>query len=316
MLGACLHVRFVLRGLRFCGGLIRCHSWASASDIAAADASVPAAGVARITGARGSSQRLVGRTGISPGPTGAGNTGKKDQVWSAFRRRSRSHRELLEMRSGPKLGRALLLAVVCLVFGLAHAETPRSLARSLASAGTSSQFVFGDFDGDRKPDLATVHLLRREVHFARYSIRFELTSGIWQTVGVTAPLGGLQIVARDVNGDSTLDLVISTPWQHQAVAVLLNDGQGNFKSGSLTGISPAIWECPAEYTGRTADQAQDKSVLAFRWSATGAAEEGGRLLDPQPVASLLLWAAYSVPAGPNHSSPFGRAPPISPSISE
>jgi hypothetical protein len=162
--------------------------------------------------------------------------------------------------------------------------------------------------------LATVHQVRGAAHFARYSIRFELTSGAsstWQTVGLTAPVGGLQIVARDVNGDSALDLVISTAWEHQAVAVLLNNGQGKFTSESPTGFSTAIWECPAEFTGRIADHAQDKSLLASRRLPTGAAEGNSRVLNPQTVSVVLSRAAYPAPAGSPHLSPFGRAPPIS-----
>jgi len=93
----------------------------------------------------------------------------------------------------------------------------------------NSNFAIADFDGDRKPDLATVEILRSESSSnTRYSIRFELTAGITQVFGLTAPAGGLQIVARDVNGDDALDLLVSTVWLHQQVAVLLNDGHGRF----------------------------------------------------------------------------------------
>jgi hypothetical protein len=178
----------------------------------------------------------------------------------------------------------------------------------------SSQFVIGDFDGDRAPDMATVHQVRDEARSARYSIRLQLTtgtSGTWQTIGLTAPLGGLLIVARDVNGDSALDLVISTAWEHQAVAVLLNDGQGNFTPQNPTGFSTAIWERLVELTGQIAEQAQDKSLLGSRRAPSGSAEGDSRLSSAQIVSEPLLGAANSAPTGSPRLSPLGRAPPIS-----
>jgi hypothetical protein len=125
------------------------------------------------------------------------------------------------------LTKAAMAAVLCGFFGCGlalHAESAPAFPRAV-----SSHFAIADFDGDRKPDLATVQTEGADssAHM-RYSIRFELTAGLPQTIGVTASAGGLQIVARDVNGDEMLDLLVSTEWLHQPVAILLNDGHGKF----------------------------------------------------------------------------------------
>lgn len=121
--------------------------------------------------------------------------------------------------------------VTSLFATVGHAEASSNLAHTARSSFPigNSQFAIADFDGDRNPDLATVQIEPSGNQGSKvYSIRFQLTSGAGQVFGVTAPAGGLQIVAEDVNGDNALDLLVSTAWQHKAVAVLLNDGHGNF----------------------------------------------------------------------------------------
>ena len=76
-------------------------------------------------------------------------------------------------------------------------------------------------------DLGTVQVGQRSSWDTHYWIAFQLSRGSRQILGVTAPTGGLQITSRDVNGDSFLDVVVTTAWTNRPVAVLLNDGQGN-----------------------------------------------------------------------------------------
>ena len=91
-------------------------------------------------------------------------------------------------------------------------------------------FAVSDFDGDNKPDLARVHFSETVANSTRYSIDIELSSGSRQNVVLTAPFGGLRLESRDVNGDHFPDVIVSTSWTGAPVAVLLNDGLGNFKS--------------------------------------------------------------------------------------
>ena len=124
----------------------------------------------------------------------------------------------------------LSLSVLCAALSLAQrsqVEHALSLVTPASPTGIP-QFAFEDFDGDSRPDLAEVQVEHTDAQVTQYSIRFYLTSGNNQSVGIAAPFGGLQIVARDVNGDNAPDLIVSTAFQHEPVAVLLNDGHGNF----------------------------------------------------------------------------------------
>jgi len=114
-----------------------------------------------------------------------------------------------------------------------------SLVSPVSSTGIP-QFAIGDFDGDRKPDLAEVQVEKSNSKSTQYSIKVHLTSGSDQSIGVTAPFGGLQIVPRDVNGDNALDLVVSTSFEHQPVAIFLNDGHGNFSRAETSSFPDAF----------------------------------------------------------------------------
>lgn len=118
---------------------------------------------------------------------------------------------------------------LCGLAGPAEAKSGGAQEKGSSSALAGTEFAIGDFDGDRIPDLATVEAKPNGAQGdSRYAIRLQLTSGAAQVFGLTAPAGGLQIVAQDINGDNALDVLVRTTWQHQAIAVLLNDGHGNF----------------------------------------------------------------------------------------
>jgi hypothetical protein len=153
------------------------------------------------------------------------------------------------------LGGYLFLAMVCLcgVLGLAnlaHAAAPEFAAQPMmtAGAGVAMQFAVADFDGDEQPDCAAVKVGSSSDTRGRYWIEFQLSTGVRESIGVTGPKGGLQLSARDVNGDSYLDVVISTLWLHQPVAVLLNDGHGNFELTEPAAFPNLIWDVRAEWS--------------------------------------------------------------------
>jgi len=135
------------------------------------------------------------------------------------------------------VGTAFLFA--CLVIGAAGLGKAASLAPG--ASPISPRFAIADFDGDSKPDLATVEVGQVTASRARYWILFEMSAGTRQFIGVTAPVGGIEIASRDVNGDSSPDLVVTTPWLNRPVAVLLNDGHGNFTLYDPAAFSALVW---------------------------------------------------------------------------
>ena len=204
--------------------------------------------------------------------------------------------------------RAVCLAFALLCFvgsaGSAHAA---SAGRS-SSPQVTSQFAIADFDGDRRPDLATVQAGQSSSTDTQYWIAFQLSRGPRQTLGITAPTGGLQITSCDVNGDDFLDVIVTTTWTKRPVAVLLNDGQGNFRASSLSAFPGAFTTSEKSCASRT-DETKDATAVLLLRDPTGNCLEGSRFSSPRNITGLLvLWTS--------HNSPFstvvsflGRAPP-------
>jgi hypothetical protein len=166
--------------------------------------------------------------------------------------------------------------ILCLVLGAGYSAAGRTVdsgARGpLGVAGVD--FAFGDFDGDRLPDSATVQSGPSLASRTRYWIQFDFSEGNRRSFAVSGPTGGLQIVSRDVNGDSFLDLIISTRLANEPVAVLLNDGAGNFRLADAQGFALAIWESRPEWVMGGAERAGGENAIASAGWA-GKPFEGG-----------------------------------------
>ena len=131
-------------------------------------------------------------------------------------------------RVGSAITTALWLCLaVFFTTAVQAAAKPEENATEVATH-TDAPFAIADFDGDAQLDIATVQVGQIGASDTRYWIHFRLSSGVRQLIPVTAPLGGLHISSRDVNGDNFVDLVVTTAWHELPVAVLLNDGRGNF----------------------------------------------------------------------------------------
>lgn len=203
------------------------------------------------------------------------------------------------------------VAVLCLLSGAAgwmdaaNAATPHSKDYL---AGLNANFAIGDFDGDRKPDLATVEAQKgNSSNTTRYSIRVQLTAGGAQVFGVTAPAGGLRIVAADVNGDNALDVLVSTAWLNRQVAVLLNDGHGNFTLVDPAAFPLAQWESEGRWTVGDAPRCDGCALVRIERPASEA--NRGRLASSRGDFGK---APISVSVVPKRLLPFpllGRAPP-------
>lgn len=210
----------------------------------------------------------------------------------------------------------LFLSVCCLL-SISHvaAAHDSDFSRSAANAPAQnsraaipdSRFAIGDFDGDRQPDLATVEFARFNALHSRYSISFQLSKGRPQTIGITAPAGGLVLLAQDVNGDRALDLVLVTAWRHETVAVLLNDGEGNFSAAD-----PAQFQINAVSSGTQIGIVprlpEDRTVLFFQYSAL---RHPGRKIPAARESEPAFWRARGFAGTLFASSLSSRAPPRS-----
>ena len=204
----------------------------------------------------------------------------------------------------------LALALLCFVgsAGSAHAASTDPQSWPPTSTQVTSQFAIADFDGDNRPDLATVQAGVSSSWDAHYWIAFQLSSGPRQTLGITAPNGGLHITSRDVNGDDFLDVVVTTAWTNRPVAVLLNDGQGNFRASSPSAFPRAFTTSEKSWICIT-DEIKDAVALLLSRYPTVNCPEVSRFSSPRNVTGLLVLQA----SRNSHSSAvvsfLGRAPP-------
>ena len=207
------------------------------------------------------------------------------------------------------LGAGLVFCLVLGVAGRANAASPATRQSPVSSAGFNSSFAIADFDGDRKPDLATVEVQKgNSSSTSQYSIRLQLTAGAVQVFGVIAPAGGMQIVARDVNGDDALDVLVSTAWQHQQVAVLLNDGHGKFTLADAGAFPAASRGSRRDWTSGT-PAFSDSTVLVRTEYPPGGLDRESEFDGPRVQFERVR---ASVPTGSTRLFLFsllGRAPP-------
>jgi hypothetical protein len=122
---------------------------------------------------------------------------------------------------------------------------------SAAGGRAGLPFAIADFDGDSRPDLARVETGPGDFANSEYWIQLRFSSLEWESIRLVAPAGGLRISARDVNGDASVDLIVSTVWSNRPVAIYLNDGHGSFVRAEPSafprafGDSAAVWSFDA-----------------------------------------------------------------------
>jgi hypothetical protein len=220
---------------------------------------------------------------------------------------SQIHKRLGLTRAPLRAG--LVFCLVVSVAGWTNAASTSTRQSPASSAGFNTNFAIADFDGDRKPDLATVEVQKGNSSSAtQYSIRLQLTAGAVQVFGVIAPAGGLQIMARDVNGDDALDVLVSTAWQHKQVALLLNDGHGKFTLADPGAFPAAFWGSGGDWTSGT-PALSDSTVLVRIEYPPGELDRESEFDGPRVQVER---AHASVLAGSTRLFLFsllGRAPP-------
>jgi hypothetical protein len=202
--------------------------------------------------------------------------------------------------------------MLCVVVGVScRADAAGDSTRHSQSStlGINSFFAIADFDGDQKPDLATVEVQKgSSSKVTQYSIRFQLTAGVSQVFGVTAPSGGLQIVARDLNGDNALDVLVTTSLQHEQVAVLLNDGHGKFRLADASDFPAAIQENGSRWNSGTILFCDSSALIRIEYPAGELGCES-KFDGPQSHFKSARPFDSQGSAKPSLFSLLGRAPP-------
>jgi len=175
------------------------------------------------------------------------------------------------------------------------------------SAGSGLSFAFADFDGDLRPDLADIQIGRSDALVTDYLIQIQLSAAKRKTILVVAPSGGLQVIARDVNGDRAQDLVLTTTWLRQPVAILLNDGYGGFSRVDPTAFPAAFSESNTSWSSYT-HEAPD-AVGVPTQSRVGICSGVARLPYDRSRVGGIPPSNRGFPLNPFLISHPGRAPP-------
>jgi hypothetical protein len=200
---------------------------------------------------------------------------------------------------------------LCLFFlaGLATGMAVASDVRSapVSSAGPGLPFTLADFDGDLRPDLAAIQTGRSGVSGTDYQIQLQLSAAGRQTILLAAPAGGLQIAARDVNGDHALDLVVTTTWLSEPVAIFLNDGHGRFSRVDL-GEYPGAFREPKTSWGSSTELGPEVVGVPPQ-SRTVVYRATARLPHVGSHVAVILLSQIDHHLNSSLGSHAGRAPP-------
>jgi hypothetical protein len=200
--------------------------------------------------------------------------------------------------------------LVFLLFGLAGSTAAAATDVHIPpvnSPGSGLPFAIADFDGDFRPDVASVRAGEEVPGGANYSIQLRLTSAGLQTIEVGAPAGGLVIEARDVNGDDAIDLVVATAWFKQPVAIFLNDGRGSFSRVEPKEYPWAFVESKTNW-GSNSKFAIDTFGVATP-SGAGVCPRDQDFLDGRSTTGSISYSSADFLAGAFLICQPGRAPP-------
>jgi len=220
--------------------------------------------------------------------------------------------KLLEVPTGPLTSRQTLVfrplvALFLLLVGASAATRAGTSNPSAVSIGPGPQFAISDFDGDRQPDTASIQARPSGTGNTDYWIQLELSATGQQFIRLAAPAGGLQIEARDVNGDHAIDLVLTTAWFRQPVAILLNDGHGGFSRAEPAAFPGAFSESTTNWFS-TVNPAMDAVGLPAQSSAGICSQTGAPTRVRRRTDSIALLSVGFL-TSPYLMSHAGRAPP-------
>lgn len=178
---------------------------------------------------------------------------------------------------------------------------------AFSSADPVSSFAIADFDGDHRLDLATVQAGQGSSSASSYWIELHLSTVGRQYIHLLAPAGGLTIEARDVNGDHAVDLVLTNALSRRPVAVLLNDGRGNFSQAKAAAF-PGAFERSNNSMDSTSNQ-ESPAVGAPPQSRNGISPEISGVPYDRSLANSICASRLGFVLSPFLLSQAERAPP-------
>jgi hypothetical protein len=178
---------------------------------------------------------------------------------------------------------------------------------AIASVGPGQPFAIADFDGDHRPDSASIQAGPNSSGGTNYWIQLRLSAFGRQSIRLVALTGGLRIEARDVNGDNAIDLVLTTAWLREPVAILLNDGHGGFSQAEPISFPGAFSESRTNWISDS--NLEPESVGIAPRPGANSCTEAKDLPHKRPSADLNSPSNAGFLPGSFLISHAGRAPP-------
>ena len=184
------------------------------------------------------------------------------------------------------------------------------LARACAAPDQGA--LVADLDGDGRPDLVVVKGSGWGQKGFEYQLELDLTTRRTpRSFAVIAREGGLRIVARDVDADGDLDLLITGAWSLAPVGVWINDGHGKFTEANPAAYPSSIWGGGAAIFSETPERALQAGFLPSYHDCAGFCDRHG------PCALVIAGDGAPLDIIPSHSSnlvgvPKTRSPPSFP----
>lgn len=211
----------------------------------------------------------------------------------------------------------LTIGLVAVSPGIARAAQAPISAPSAGSGAPALPFAIADFDGDRRPDLASIQTGESTQSGAAsdcsYWIQLRLSTSGRRLIRLVAPAGGLLIEARDVNGDHAIDLVFATAWLRRPVAIFLNDGHGKF-SRVAPAAFPGAFAAPRADWSASSQQSVDAAGVAQDSRTAFSLRVAGFVVGRSHAGDALLSNAAFLPDC-SRSLRSARAPPaVIPSV--
>jgi hypothetical protein len=204
------------------------------------------------------------------------------------------------------------LLVLLVSAGNSNAKSGAIENGSAVSPGPGLTIAIADFDGDHRPDLASIQTGHDGCGSSAYWIQFQLSTAGRQFIHLVAPPGGLRIEARDVNGDHAVDLVFTTAWFSKPVAILLNDGHGGFSPAEPTAFPRVFSQSRTRWVAGEQLAASPVGLPPQSRADVHQADKGS--LQERPSTGFVLRPAPAFPADTFLFCSAGRAPPSAVSL--
>ena len=142
---------------------------------------------------------------------------------------------------------ALRASVFLLAFAAPWASLAQPRPASIPTPSAGASWTLGDFDGDGLADLLTSSI--ETLGPSGYGHRIQIRSGSGAAIGasfqVFGSTPGLTLLARDIDGDHDLDLIVTNSYSNRPIGIWINDGHGVFTQAGESSYSASIWISPA-----------------------------------------------------------------------